>query len=384
MNELLKISFAGDIMCLKEQNEAVKNSGNVSEAYRNSLSAVSPIFSESDYVIGNLETPVSNQQLSAAEISFNTPIEFVEAVRRCGFDFVSTANNHCLDRGVKGIDETIDNIKKVGLDHSGTYKTKDDSDIIFVKELNGVRIAIICFTFGTNSEYNGIILPEDEIYRIDLLKRQNKPARARFNPNGDEGKKIIVDNVSSAAITNKANSPYIDRLIAKIRQAKIIADIVIVMPHIGGQYNPAPGSYTKYIIDTIAAQSPSIIVAGHPHVPLRGEVVNNIFSAYSLGNFCFTPGVGYYLPNVLAEYGIILHSYWDKEVKSLSRITFSVVVNTIDENGIAITLPVPDYYYRLTSSIDKDRLLMENEAVVNRFIGGINRVAIEYEYDYHL
>lgn len=380
MSALLKISFAGDIMCLKQQNEAVKNSGNISEGYRNSLSAVSPVFSESDYVIGNLETPVSNQQLSAAEISFNTPIEFVEAVSECGFDFVSTANNHCLDRGVKGIDETIDNINKIGLDHSGTYKTKEDSNIIFVKELNGVRIAIICFTFGTNSEYNGIILPEDEIYRIDLLKRQNKPARARFNPNGDEGKKIIVDNVSSAAITNKANAPYIDRLIAKIRQAKMIADIVIVMPHTGGQYNPAPGTYTKYIIDTIAAESPSIIVAGHPHVPLRGEVVNNIFSAYSLGNFCFTPGVGYFIPNTFSEYGVVLHSYWDVKRMKLAKVGFTTIVNIVNDNGIAITLPVMDYYHSLHSAIEKDKLRADNEAIVNRFVGGNTSVDIESEY----
>lgn len=382
MKDLLKISFAGDIMCLKEQIKNVGNTQDIADTFNYALDAVRPFFKDSDYVIGNLETPVCSEPLSDAEICFNTPVEFVNSVYRCGFDFVSTANNHCLDRNIKGIDETIDNIEATGLEHSGTYKTKEDSETIFIKELDGIRIAIICATFGTNSEYNGILLSENESYKVDLLKKQNKPARARFNPKGDEGRKIIVDNVSSAAITNRNNLQYTDKLLSKIRKAKQMADIVIVMPHIGGQYNPAPGTYTKYIADAIAAENPSIIVAGHPHVPLRAEIINNVFTAYSLGNFCFTPGVGYFIPNVLAEYGIVLHTYWDKETKTLAKATFSVVVNTIDDNGIAVTLPVQELYSRLQSAIDKDRLLMENEAVVNRFVGGRSRVPIQDEYDF--
>lgn len=382
MKDLLKISFAGDIMCLKEQIKSVGNTQDIADTFNYALDAVRPVFKDSDYVIGNLETPVCSEPLSDAEICFNTPVEFVDSVRRCGFDFVSTANNHCLDRNLKGIDETIDNIEAAGLEHSGTYKTKEDFETIFVKDLDGIRVAIICATFGTNSEYNGIMLPEDGAYKVDLLKKQNKAARARFNPKGNEGKRIIVDNVSSAAITNRANLQYIDRLVSKIRKARQMADLVIVMPHIGGQYNPAPGRYTKYIVDTIAAETPSIIVAGHPHVPLRAEIINNVFTAYSLGNFCFTPGVGYYIPNVLAEYGIVLHSYWNKGTKTLVKTTFSVVVNSVDDKGIAVTLPVPELYSRLQSAIDKDRLLMENEAVVNRFVGNRGRVPVQNEYDF--
>lgn len=243
-------------------------------------------------------------------------------------------------------------------------------------------MAIVCCTFGTNSEYNGILLTEGQSFKVDLLKRQNKPAKARFNPNGEEGHKIIVDNVSSAAITNKANQPFIERLIAKIEEAKEMADWVIVMPHIGGQYNPAPATYTKYIVDVIAAHSPSLIVAGHPHVPLRSEIVNGVFTAYSLGNFCFTPCVGYFLSNVLAEYGIILHTYWNKITKLLQRLTFSVIVNVVGEDGVSRTMPVKDYFDSLSSAIERDRLLIDNEAVVNRFRGGRERVTIEDEYDF--
>lgn len=137
--EYVKISFAGDIMCLKEQNEKLSGSKDLAIAYFDTLKAVKPLFADSDYVIGNLETPVCSSGLSDAAICFNTPIEFVKAVKECGFNFVSTANNHCLDRGVDGIDETIDNLDHLGIEHSGTYKTPIDANRLFTREMGGVN-----------------------------------------------------------------------------------------------------------------------------------------------------------------------------------------------------------------------------------------------------
>lgn len=371
MSELIKISFCGDIMCLKEQNTAVAGAEDVQKAYDSIFDCVKPLLSESDYVVGNLETPICDSDFSSESICFNTPIEFLRACKYAGFDFLTTANNHCLDRGINGIDQTIDNMDKLGLSHTGTYSTIDKSQGISVIDINGLKVAFIAATFGTNSEVNGIILPEDELWRVDLLKKQNKPARARFNPGGNEGKKIIYDNVSSAAITNSVNHRYLERLFDKIAKAKEIADIVIVMPHIGGQYNSVPGSYTRYIVSEIANREPSLIVAGHPHVPLRLEIVNNIYSAYSLGNFTFTPGVGYFIPNVLAECGIIFHSYWDIEAANLEKISFSIVKNVIGSDGISRVVPVNQLYQQLQSTIDKERLFCEAEAIAERFMTSI-------------
>lgn len=252
------------------------------------------------------------------------------------------------------------------ISHTGTYITKENSDRISVVEIDGIRIAVIAATFGTNSEVNGHMLPPDEIWRVDLLKKQNKPARAKFNPNSKSGRKMIADNVTSAAIANSANKIYIEKYLNKIRQAKETCDIIIVLPHIGGQYNPYPGTYTRYIINETANLSPSIIVAGHPHVPQYCARIGDVPTAFSLGNFTFTPDTGYYIPNSLAEYGIVLHSYWHAESKTLSKLTFSIVKNVVGEDGISRVFPVSDLFSQLNSPIDRERLLIEVQAVANR------------------
>lgn len=362
----LKISFVGDLMCLKEQNEAIRMLGFCQNRYDDIFRYVRPLFVDTDFLIGNLETPVCSSEFSDESISFNTPVEFVRACKSMGINFVSTANNHCLDRGSNGLIETIKNLDNEKILHTGTYLTKDSSEKISVIEINGIKIAIIAATFGTNSEVNGNILPADEIWRVDLLKKQNKPARVKFNPDSNSGHKMIADNVTSAAISNSANRIYLEKYFDKIRHAKEIADIIVVIPHIGGQYNPYPGTYTRHIIKETAKLDPSIIVAGHPHVPQYCAKIENVPTAFSLGNFTFTPDTGYYIPNSLAEYGIVLHSYWSKDTKALAKLTFSIVKNFVDENGISRVYPVSDLYLHMSSPIERERLYVEVQAVANR------------------
>lgn len=378
--KFVKITFGGDLMCLQEQNQAImKKYGKY--YYNDALSSLSELFDDSDYTIANLETPISDDQLSAEQICFNTPPNFLKAIKDCGIDFLSTANNHCLDRGIYGLKDTIAYLDKYGIEHSGTYLTKESSDSIFYKEINGLRIAIICCTFGTNSEHNGVVLKSDETWMVDLLKRQNKKSRIASRTTSDRMiYRMIPDNVSIAAINNTANIPYVQRILDKVIEAKQHSDIVIAIPHIGGQYNPAPGTYTKYIVNQLTKAGCNLVIAGHPHVPLRTDVVNGVFTIYSLGNLSFTPDVGYYLPNVLSEYGIVLHTIWNVNTKSLYKVTFNVVKNIVKEDGVSYAMPVHNLYQECANAIERDCLLIDNEAIVNRICGTRDDITMEKEY----
>lgn len=379
----IKISFVGDMMCLQEQNNAV-HAKYGEYNYDDTLCQLKPLFEESDYVVANLETPISDFPLSDEPVCFNTPFSFLEAIKKIGVDFLQTANNHCLDRGVDGLRQTLDNVQALGFDHSGTYRTLEESNELFVKELGGLKFAFICCTYGTNSDHNGILLSGEETWRVDLLKKQNKKSRVVWHPeDGPIISKMVSDNVSIAAIANNANEKYTERIKRKILKAREVADVVIVLPHIGGQYNPSPGAYTLHTIDWMTNLHCDLVVAGHPHVPLKSAKVNNVFCAFSLGNCCFTPGVGYYLPNVQSEYGIVLHTYWNRESKHLEKVSFSIIKNVVDDEGIAITVPLYDYFVCQTSASDKECLIIENECIVNKFVGGNNRVNIEKEYWIH-
>lgn len=382
-NGFLKISFGGDLMCLQAQNEAVMRKYGCYD-YKETLAALKSLFEDSDYVVANLETPLSSAGLSEEQICFNTPSSFAEAIKEAGIHFLQTCNNHCLDRGVAGLEQTLDVLDKNGLDHSGTYRSKEESDEIFVKVIAGVKVAFICCTFGTNSEHNGQILSADEIWCVDLLKKQNKLSKVASKvSDAPIITSMIPDNVSVAAITNSANIPYTERIKNKIEQAKREADIVVVIPHIGGQYNPAPGAWSKWTVDWMSQLNPDCIIAGHPHVPLRTEKVNGVFTAWSLGNLSFTPGVGYYLPNVLADYGVVLHTFWYLATKRLAKVSFNLIKNVVGEDGISRIRIVYDLWNECSNAIERDRLAIDNEALVNRICGGNKSVEVckEYEID---
>ena len=67
------------------------------------------LFNNSDYVIGNLETVFAGEEAGYTNslYSFNTPDEFLDALKESGIDLFLTANNHCLDRGIEGLRRTV-------------------------------------------------------------------------------------------------------------------------------------------------------------------------------------------------------------------------------------------------------------------------------------
>ena len=382
---MIRISFGGDVMCLKSETEAVmRRYGRLD--YCEYVGALSALFTESDYVIANLETPISKSvQATTKDIQFNTDEAFLQVLHQTGFSYLATGNNHCLDAGLLGVGETIDALDNGGFDHDGTYKTKESSEEIFVKEIDGIRFAILSFTYGTNSEHNGVMLPIGEEWRVALLKKQNK-LRKLPQPqdlSGGNFRTYIADDVLSAAITNPVNQEFLERAVAKVARAKSVADFVIVLPHVGGQFNPGPAAYTKHVVAAMKTAGADMVVAGHPHVSQRCERwCGGSFVAYSLGNLCFTPGVGFFVQNVLSEYGIVLHASIDKVSKKLKRVSFDVVKSIVDEDGCAHSIPVVDLLANETNVAKRDRLLMENEAVVNRFRGTCLDVIPKREYEF--
>jgi len=320
-DKLVKVSFCGDIMCLREETEARRQRFGRLD-YTDYVSSVRPLLNNSDYVVGNLETPVSmSHDLSTEAINFNSPIDFLQVVGDVGFNFLSTANNHCLDRGVSGIEETIKAIDSLGIKHDGTYLSRDDAEALRVVDVARVKIAIICSTFGTNSQHNGVVLAKEDEWRVALLKKQPKKKHYPFRFDSKQNElEYLADDVSPVAISNPVNEAYLSNILSKINQAKQIADIVVAMPHVGGQYNPAPATYAKYVIGKMKYAGADMIIAGHSHTPHRCEWLDSCFIAYSLGNLCFTPNVGFYVRNVLADYGIVLHVYIDVVTKKLTAL----------------------------------------------------------------
>lgn len=182
-NMEIKITFIGDLMCQLPQIQASRRE--VGYDFGAVFNKVSFLFQHSNYVIGNLETPIAGHALglTSTPTNFNAPIEFAQAAQNAGLGFFSIANNHCLDRGTEGLFNTINNLKKLEVDFSGGYKTSAESQMPFVKSINGLRIAVLAFTYGTNSEWLDNGLDEKNKDCVDLFRKQDDflaPAEGHF------------------------------------------------------------------------------------------------------------------------------------------------------------------------------------------------------------
>lgn len=394
-------------MCLAPQVRAIRRSGS---SYEDVFARVKHLWTDSDYVMANLETPIagSSSGYSRGQMSFNAPMDFLRAIKTAGIDFVSLANNHCLDRGIAGLDETLRCVHDVGLDSSGAYLTEDDSQEIFVKDLHGEKFAIVCSTYGING-YDASGLPDESIWKVDTLTRGSvthvatrfefaRKVYARVVPEwikslrrairseltGRSSIVPIVDSIHPAQIGRREDKIVEERVRKKIERAQKQSRVVISLPHIGGQYNPAPGSFQKYTMSWMAAAGANMIVANHAHRPLRsGFIRKNAFAAYALGNFCFTPGVGYYLNNVLADYSIVLNVFYDVSNQRIAGITFHTVKSVVRRDGVAIVVPVYELYAEAKSASERESLEVENEAVVNCFSGNTTMAGVLPEYALH-
>ncbi|MEY4819824.1 MAG: hypothetical protein RL200_536, partial [Actinomycetota bacterium] len=120
---------------------------------------ITPLISSADLAICHLETPIAPQGEALSTFPFfGVPTAITEAIAKAGFDRCSTASNHTYDRGVKGIDETVNALLANNVAQSGMARTPNEikPQTFSVK---GVTLSHLSYTFS----YNGLALPQREM-----------------------------------------------------------------------------------------------------------------------------------------------------------------------------------------------------------------------------
>lgn len=346
----MRITFTGDILCCQSQDRACKV-GNNKYDYTPIFEQVKPLLAESDYVVGSFETTLAGADAgyTHAATSFNTPDDFLVAIKGCGINMLTTANNHCLDRGEQGLRRTIEIIKKSGLDYTGTRLSAEEPKYL-IKDFDGTKIAFLSFTYGTNSKTNGNIIPKGKEYLVNLTRQQDAPNHRplwkrmliAILPQNMllKNKGVVVDCVSEQEVVNGRNSAYEKAMIETIIEAKKKADIVIMCLHSGGQFNSRVGAYTQHLFNIIAEAGVDAVVCNHAHTTLPIYYHRNCLIASALGNFSFAPGEGYWVDGVNAEYSALLT--FDLSDKKISGYSIDICKCVHDKNGLAVTVPVID------------------------------------------
>lgn len=355
--------FTGDIMC---DNHNVMSKNN----YSNFIDkGITKRLIAADYTVGNLEVPIVQEiRHNMPKYAFSAPIKFAQSLKDAGINFVSTANNHCLDCGINGLEENIENLDALNIEHTGTYRTLSDSNKVFIKNLKGTKVAFLSYTYGTNAFINHNYLKQEDLFRVDLLKKQEHSHSLIRKL-----KNKICENASF--FSYRRDKVYLHRLENKIKTAKRNADITVVCLHTGGQYNKHIEHYTKKLCKHISQLGVDLIIANHPHVVLKAKKICNTLVFYSLGNFFATPYSNHNQKDDFPDTSIAVTIIIDQEAKQIVGIEYSIVKTTIDKAPICRN--IADIYY--SSSENDKKHLQEIIQRVNRILGNKDE-AVKYSY----
>ena len=239
--------FAGDIMQHQNQLDEARIDNNT-YSYSGYYRYIKDVVQGADIAIANLETPIGSGNYSGYP-SFCAPDSFLYAIQDAGFDVMLFANNHCLDRGKRGAIYTLDLLDSLGIAHCGVYRNAEERAKRYplLVETNGIRIALLNYTYGTN----GRSVPEPMV--VNLIDKD-----------------IIADDIIRAKAMN--------------------ADAIIACMHWGDEYVSLPPERVRKLADWLIEQGVSHIIGNHPHVIQPIEIRENPSSpdrhavVYSTGN----------------------------------------------------------------------------------------------------
>lgn len=395
-----KISFTGDIICNKTILEKHSNEKGEYDFDR-VFEGLKALFSESDLVVGNLETPIAGEKLgyTSRSFSFNSPIEFAKAVKNMGVGFVSIANNHLNDRGVAGIIRTCKNLRKIGLPYSGARLSRREHHGVIV-DVGGLRIGMLCYTAFTNS----ILFSP---YRVNYLQDRKKNFLVRFYIKKKiqlcktfvksiiTGKRVEIvrkstsvpggvhgADMSSDRYNTKERKLQIGKEIARLRN--LGADLIVMNAHMGGQFSSAPDKPVVDYAEWLLEQGVNALVINHEHIVQEADFSKlndrNQVVAYCLGNFLATSGVCALPYGRLVEYSVVFHMYVDEETKRI-RCAFSPVKIILDAEEKFKVLPVYDLIGQCEDETEKAKLIEDNLAVYNMFMK-TNRMNLDVMREY--
>jgi poly-gamma-glutamate synthesis protein (capsule biosynthesis protein) len=227
---------------------------------------IEDFLSEADIKVINQETILGGNEIGFSGFpKFNSPTQVGDAIANAGFNVVLNATNHAADQGISGIKSCISfwrtNYPEVLL----TGISGDDEEGIDIITIKDVTFAILNYTYGPNVE----TLPSDIEGHLNMLCAY------------DEVTKKIDFTTINPQVTED------------IKTAKELADVVIVFPHWGTEYQSVPSSYQRKFAEEMTSAGADLIIGTHPHVPqpvewIESENGNRALCYYSLGNYVST------------------------------------------------------------------------------------------------
>lgn len=215
-----------------------------------------------DLAYYNQETVLGGSELGVSDYpTFNSPQEAGDAMIDAGFNLVSLATNHTMDRGEKAVLSSIDYWKKQeNVLAVGTYASEEERNAVQIREKNGIKYALLSYTYGTN----GISVPQGKEYLVNVW-----PTNLAIN---DPERDVEYQN-------------YKEQVKKDIEQVRDQVDVLMVAMHWGVEYTHNPTEYQKDSAQFLADNDVDIVIGAHPHVIQPVAWIDDTLVIYSLGNF---------------------------------------------------------------------------------------------------
>lgn len=219
--------------------------GNNTYDFKPMIERVKPIIQKYDLAFYNQETIIGGKDIGLSTYPrFNSPEEVAEAFIDAGFNMVSLANNHTLDRGEQAILHSVNYWKeKEDVMVAGSYSSEEERQKVDIRTKNGITYTLLAYTTVTN----GLSTPNGKEYLLDTFDKE----------------KVKED---------------IERVRDKV-------DVLIVSMHWGEEYTHEPVAEEKEIAEFLASLDVDIVIGHHPHVIQPITYIGDTLVIYSLGNF---------------------------------------------------------------------------------------------------
>lgn len=261
-----KILFCGDLILLEDQ---VKRGFNgTGYDFAEVFEYATPYISSADFSIGVFEGPLGGTAKNFSQSNFddgkqlylNFPDEFADAVKNAGFDLVTTANNHLLDMELAGALRTIEILNRKQIDFIGSYASVADkkSRAVKILERDGLKLAILAYTYGTNNHSTDEILSGENSFVSSFIVSES-----------DSNFETVKAAVERDFALAKSYAP----------------DLIIVLPHWGTQFTDAPDEFQRTWQKIFLDLGADIIFGDHTHSVQPIEFAGGKFTLFCPGNF---------------------------------------------------------------------------------------------------
>lgn len=252
----LSLVMAGDALLhtpvYTDAQKVDSSTGAITYNFAKMFAPIAPLIARYDLAFYNQETILGGTELGLSSYpSFNSPQEFGDTMLSLGFNLISLANNHTLDKGERGVramlaywhtKEAESIARAMPITIAGSYASQEDRDKPRIYEKNGITYALLAYTYGTN----GIPIPKGKEYLVNVYTK--------------------------------------DMLIRDVKALRDKVDLLLVSMHWGIEYDFAPSKEQREFAALLASLGVDIVIGNHPHVIQPIEKIGNTLVIYSHGN----------------------------------------------------------------------------------------------------